>query len=90
MQKQLTLGLYLKSGRTKKNLTALEVAHKVGIQNPLLVLSWERDQGYALQLNILAKLISLYELNDDVVLDLVLRYQMTRLDEKLKKLAKKV
>ena len=84
--KKHTLGSYLKSARLKKKLTATEVAALTNIGSPLQVLTWERDQGQVLPLRTLKKLIFLYDLDVQVVFDLILQYQMSRIEQKFIKL----
>ncbi len=87
--KSHSLGTYLKSARRKKRLTAVEVAQCVGIESPLTVLAWERDHGEVLPLTVLRQLVSLYELNVERVFDLLLHYQISRIDVKFKKLVER-
>lgn len=87
--KNYTLGSYLKAARIKKKLSAVEVAQRVELGSPLSVLSWERNQGHALPLKVLAKLIPLYGIDKETVFDLLLHYQMSRLEMKFKNLAGK-
>lgn len=84
--KSFTLGTYLKEGRIKQGLTKAEVARRLKLESPWPVYQWERDRGSALPLPVLKKLITLYDLEGQVVLDLLLQYQLARLDQKVKNL----
>jgi transcriptional regulator with XRE-family HTH domain len=86
----LTLGSYLKAARDRKKLTATEVARRTGQTSPLKVLMWERDAGHALPLPVLRDLVDIYELDHQLVLDLLLRYQIARIEEKFLRLARQV
>jgi transcriptional regulator with XRE-family HTH domain len=79
----MTLGSYLKAARKNKDLSAVEVAGLVGLGSPTDVLSWERDEGQALPLPLLERLIKLYGLDVPLVFDLLLSYQLSRIDRKL-------
>lgn len=87
MQEKHTLGSYLKSARLQKHLSITEAALMVGADSPLQVMAWERNQGRALPLPVLKKLVHFYVLDEVLVLDLLLQYQMSRLEQKLNKLA---
>jgi len=86
VMKKLTLGTYLKNARIKAGLSQIEVARRLKLKSPFVVLAWERNMGEALPLYILKSLVTLYDLNDQVVFDLILQYQLTRFEEKMKRL----
>lgn len=87
---KLTLGSYLKAARSEKNFSVAEVARRAGSVSPLSVLKWERNQGSALPLPVLHRLIEIYDLDAQLVLDLLLRYQLSRIEEKFLQLQKRV
>lgn len=84
-----TLGSYLKEGRLNAGLSHTEVARKLRIKSVRHVAAWERNRGDVLPLKILKRLIRLYSLDPQMVLDLLLQYQLTRLEEKWNRLMKK-
>ena len=86
--KKLTLGAYLKNARVKAGLSQIQVAKRLKLKSPFVVSAWERNMGEALPLYVLKSLIALYNLNDQVVFDLILQYQLTRIEEKMKRLKK--
>ena len=81
-----TLGSYLKNARTRAGLSQLEVAQKLNLKSHLTVAAWERNRGEALALSDLEVLISIYSLDPDVVLDLILQYQLSRIEQKFARL----
>lgn len=85
-----TLGSYLKSARLAKNLTAIELANLAGLDSPLSVVTWEKDHGDALPLPVLQKLVQILALDIQLVFDLLLKYQLTRIEEKLNALERRV
>lgn len=82
------LGQYLKFGRMRAELSVVDVSRVAGVQ-PFDILVWERNDGSVLPLEVVNKLIRLYHLDVEVVFDLILKYQLTRIEEKLNKLMPK-
>lgn len=82
MQK-LTLGSYLKSARQARRLSRATVAEYLKLESPFEISAWERNEGAALPLPILKALIPYYGLDERIVFDLLLHYQLTRLEEKM-------
>lgn len=69
-----SLGLLLKAGREKSGLTQFEVSSKLGYTSPQFVSNAERGIC-RLPYPALRKLIQLYSLNADEVIELVLKDQ---------------
>jgi hypothetical protein len=81
----INLGNYLKYGRTRARLSVLEVARRVGVA-PFDVMTWERNDGRTLRLEIVNELVRLYRLDVEIVFDLLLQYQLSRIEKKLNRL----
>lgn len=84
----LNLGEYLKFGRMRAALSVTEVSREAGVQ-PFDIVVWERNDASTIPLETVNKLIRLYRLDVEIVFDLILKYQLTRIEEKLKKLVNK-
>lgn len=84
----LNLGEYLKFGRMRAALSVTEVSREAGVR-PFDVVVWERGDGATLPLETVNKLIRLYHLDVEIVFDLILKYQLSRIEEKLNKLVQK-
>jgi hypothetical protein len=81
----INFGDYLKYGRTRAHLSVLEAARRVGVA-PFEIRTWERNDGRTLQLETVNKLVRLYRLDVEIVFDLLLKYQLSRIEEKLNRL----
>lgn len=81
----INLGDYLKYGRMRAHLSVLEVARRIDVA-PFEIMTWERNDGRTLQLATVKKLVRLYDLNVEIVFDLLLQYQLSRIEEKLNRL----
>jgi hypothetical protein len=82
----MDLGTYLKIGRLKAGFSIPQTAYYTGCSAGDVV-AWERNDGRALPLSILKQLISLYHLDAQTVFDLLLQYQLGRIQKKWVQLA---
>lgn len=89
MKKKLSLSSYLKKGRLRAGLSRAEIAEQLEDASPWKIAQWEHGRKDSLSLPNLKKLIALYGLDEQVVLDLLLVYQISKLEKKLKKLIEK-
>lgn len=85
----INLGDYLKYGRTRAGLSVPEVAQAIGVA-PFEIMAWERNGGSTLPLGAVNKLIHLYKLDVEVVFDLILKYQLSRIEKKLNHLLQRM
>lgn len=88
MTAAINLGEYLKYGRLRAEMSVIDVSREAGVQ-PFDVVVWERNDGSTLPLETMNKLIRLYHLDVEIVFDLILKYQLSRIEEKLEKLKPK-
>lgn len=89
MRMTISLSSYLKKGRIQAGLTRAEVAEHLEDASPWTIAQWEHGRKDSLSLPNLKKLITLYNLDGQVVLDLLLVYQFSKLEKKVKKLIEK-
>ena len=79
---QKEFGIYLKQKRERLGLSQSEVAHELGYSSPQFVSNFERGLC-SLPLNKIKKLIDLYELKGEEVVELMLSLHETYLREEL-------
>lgn len=76
------LGTYLKDVREQANLTQADVSAKLGYTSPQFISNIERGISVA-PLKTLARMVSLYKVNPESVVKIILESQRKLLREKL-------
>lgn len=82
MQRQ-DLGKYLKTARLKRKLSQMDVARHLKLASGQCISDWERNCGSTIPINMLRKLITFYHLNVGETFDVLLDYQLARVQEKV-------
>ena len=77
------LGKYLKTARLKRGLSQLDVARHLKLASGQCISDWERNRGSTIPIAALKKLIPFYKLEAGRTFDILLKYQLGRLEEKI-------
>ena len=79
------LGKLLKAVRKKKSFSQAEIAGHLGLKSGQSISDWERGYGSPIPIKALKKLIHIYELKVEEVLELYLQREKEKLAVKLSK-----
>jgi transcriptional regulator with XRE-family HTH domain len=72
----IPLSEYLQTSRTKAGLTQKDISKKLGYTSPQFISNWERGISQP-PLNVLHKLVKMYDLNRDELFDILLNQAVT-------------